>query len=520
MKNSTKQLIVVLFIFMSISLAGAAELGDVNGNNTIDIVDALLIAQFYVGLNPPVFNQAYADVDCTGGISIIDALLVAQYYVNLLPEFPCHTGPAPDKWTIMVYLDADNDLEQYGIEDLNEIEGVDFSGTGINVIALTDRSPGYDTSNGNWADTRLFEVTHDFSGSMNSAIVSTEIASIELGLTTGGSEELNMGDPAVCSHFIDFCKNNYPADNYFLILWNHGSGWKNNPGYVEKSFPGNLPLPFDGRNPRTRAVCTDDTNSDVLYTKEIGNSIEGKGITVVGFDACYSSMIEVAYELRNDADYMIASEETEGADGWEYDIWLHSFISTGLDVTDLITCVINSYKTKYTTMSGTTLAAIDLSEIDKVMTALNNFSNVLYHSITNADIQNRIAQTLFMNVESFYDITTGNGDVNLDIWHMAEVIRTTYDYADNEAAALKAAVDSAVVYEWHNPDAGVTGNSNAHGIAIHLIMMNNGLPSSHDLAYCRGYSWAYPLGFVASSDWVIHYPSGPGFLYRLWYETF
>jgi hypothetical protein len=532
MQNSTRLLIVILlFIFVSVSFAGAAEPGDVNEDNTVDIIDALLIAQFYVGLNPPVFNQAYADVDCAGGISIIDALLVAQYYVALLSEFPCGTqtptpeptgtpGPTPDKWTIMVYLDADNNLEQYGIEDFNEIEGINLSGTGINVIALVDRCSGYDTSNGNWTDTRLFEVTYDSSGPANSTIVSMEIASAELGLTTGGWEELNMGDPAICSGFIDFCKSNYPADNYFLILWNHGSGWKNSPGYVEKSFPGNLPLTFDNQDPRSRAVCIDDTNSDSLYTKEISDSIEGKGITVVGFDACYSSMIEIAYELRNDADYMIASEEIEGADGWEYDIWLNNFKSTGLNVMELITCVIDSYEIRYATMSGTTLAAIDLAAIDHVMIALNNFSNALFNSITNAGIQDLIAGTLFMDVESFYDTATGSGDVNLDIWHMAEVIRNTYDYADSEATALKTAIDSAIVDEWHNRDAGATGNPNAHGLAIHLIIMNGGSPYTHDLAYCKGYSWEYPLEFVNASDWVIQYPSGPGFLYRLWYEAF
>ncbi len=63
--------------------------GDVNGNGVIDIVDALLIAQYYVGLNPANFNAANADVNCSGGVDIVDALLVAQYYVGLIASFPC-----------------------------------------------------------------------------------------------------------------------------------------------------------------------------------------------------------------------------------------------------------------------------------------------------------------------------------------------------------------------------------------------------------------------------------------------
>jgi hypothetical protein len=61
----------------------------VNNSGTIDIVDALLIAQYYVGLNPANFNAANADVNCSGAIDIVDALLVAQRYVGLIANFPC-----------------------------------------------------------------------------------------------------------------------------------------------------------------------------------------------------------------------------------------------------------------------------------------------------------------------------------------------------------------------------------------------------------------------------------------------
>jgi endoglucanase len=61
--------------------------GDVNNNGTIDIVDALMTAQYYVGLNPPGFVYANADVNRDGQITIVDALMIAQYYVGLIPGF-------------------------------------------------------------------------------------------------------------------------------------------------------------------------------------------------------------------------------------------------------------------------------------------------------------------------------------------------------------------------------------------------------------------------------------------------
>jgi mannan endo-1,4-beta-mannosidase len=67
--------------------SGGDLLGDVNGSGSIDIVDALLIAQYYVGLNPQGFNTDAADVNSSGTIDIVDALLVAQYYVGLITSF-------------------------------------------------------------------------------------------------------------------------------------------------------------------------------------------------------------------------------------------------------------------------------------------------------------------------------------------------------------------------------------------------------------------------------------------------
>jgi hypothetical protein len=61
--------------------------GDVNDDGTVDIADALMIAQYYVGLNPSNFTSARADTNCDGSINIIDALIVAQYFLGLINQF-------------------------------------------------------------------------------------------------------------------------------------------------------------------------------------------------------------------------------------------------------------------------------------------------------------------------------------------------------------------------------------------------------------------------------------------------
>ncbi|MBN2441140.1 MAG: CotH kinase family protein [Spirochaetales bacterium] len=64
------------------------NLGDVNNNGSIDIIDALLIAQYYVNMIPDNFDVTKGDVNSDGSINIIDALLISQYYVGIISSFP------------------------------------------------------------------------------------------------------------------------------------------------------------------------------------------------------------------------------------------------------------------------------------------------------------------------------------------------------------------------------------------------------------------------------------------------
>ncbi|MBN1696721.1 MAG: glycoside hydrolase family 9 protein [Spirochaetales bacterium] len=63
------------------------EIGDVNCDGTINIVDALVTAQAYVGLEPANYYECAADANCDGTVNIVDALRIAQYYVGIVTSF-------------------------------------------------------------------------------------------------------------------------------------------------------------------------------------------------------------------------------------------------------------------------------------------------------------------------------------------------------------------------------------------------------------------------------------------------
>jgi hypothetical protein len=92
----SKKIFMFLLLFcISLSYLAAAPCGDVNSNGKIDIIDALLIAQYSVGLSPENFDPTAADVSGDSMINIIDALQIAQYYVGLITSFAGCVKPTP-----------------------------------------------------------------------------------------------------------------------------------------------------------------------------------------------------------------------------------------------------------------------------------------------------------------------------------------------------------------------------------------------------------------------------------------
>ena len=166
---------------------------------------------------------------------LISLVFALSLMINSCSDEAVHSGlkdltplpqpePVPSKLTLMVYMAADNDLEAYALSNLKDMEKAVTQG--VNVLVLLDRAEGYDETYGNWTDTRLFEVYHDEGSGSGSGLKSKRIACPALGLSASENTELDMANPSVLKGFIEFCKGSYAAENYALVIWGHGSGWK------------------------------------------------------------------------------------------------------------------------------------------------------------------------------------------------------------------------------------------------------------------------------------------------------
>ncbi len=265
------------------------------------------------------------------------------------------------KWTFMVYMNADNDLESAGIKDINEMEKIGSNGN-INIIVQCDRSPEYDESNGNWIGARRFYIQKD-----------DDFEKINSGQIADLGNSVDMGDPAVLADFIKWGVKNYPAEKYAVVIWNHGSGWK----YQNARFS-----PVKG-------ISYDESSGNHLDNFKLTSALEecvrfngGRKFEMIIMDACLMAMIEIAYQIKDSAKVYIASEEVAPADGMPYDTILEKLsASPFIDEKEFAALIVEDYVRSYKGgtqgWSNCTFSAFDLSAIDALAVKIDALSKYL-----------------------------------------------------------------------------------------------------------------------------------------------
>jgi hypothetical protein len=220
----------------------------------------------------------------------------------------------------------------------------------VNVVVQWDRSGNYDDSV-DWAGCRRYLIQKDTEG--GTAIVSTLIQ--DMG-------EVDMGIPQSLTDFIRWGVAKYPASHYAVILWNHGGGWRD-------------------LTRTARYICLDESSGNDLDMPDLRQGFAdafattGKVIDLVGMDACLMGNVEVAYQLKDYAKYTAFSEESEDGAGWPYDTILADLIKTPtMSAIDLGKVIVSRYGQYYAASTDATQSLIDVSKLQALLTAINNFT--------------------------------------------------------------------------------------------------------------------------------------------------
>lgn len=366
--------------------------------------------------------------------------------------------PPAREWTIMVYMNAKNDLEEFGLKDLNEMEMVGSS-DGVAVVAELGRIDGYDTGEGDWKGVRRYLVRRD---SDTSAITSPVLA--DLGAA-------DMGDWRNLAGFVKWAKAAYPAKKYMLIVWNHGTGWE-----------------AKGLRPRERGISYDEGTGHHIDTPQLGLALKEAGkIDVFATDACLMQMAEVVYELKDAADFIVGSEETEAGDGYTYDAFLGPLAaSPDMSPEALAAHAVDAYCDHYLPLGdGSTQSYIRTAELPVFLSLVNDWTA----AVVRADLDRSVVKEA-VRLAKYYEARD-----NKDFYNFIELVvkGTRSPEVARKGKALMAFISGRLVGRsrytnlvdgWWGP----VDYSDSHGIAVYLpAFLNN--PPYDSLRWAKDSAW-------------------------------
>lgn len=342
-------------------------------------------------------------------------------------------GNGQAQWTFMVYLDADNNLEEYGVMNLEWLETVGSEKDVVNFLVLMDTYTGV-------AD--LLYVNEGDSESVGGAY--------------GYPQEVDMSDPAVLEEFIRIGYTDYTADKYALILWDHGGGW--------------------------RGLCWDDTTEEeteedacitmVELRDALSNALDGTGIVldVIGFDLCLMAMPEVAYQVRDYAEYVIFSEETVPANGFPYDDVAADLIADPtVGGAELCENIVEAYGYYYgeelVGWVDWTISAFDMEYMDDIFEAVDDLGTELIASLR--QYMNWIQQDLLDAQKYYYPYNVDLEGFAMNLLDDDMIVNDALKAAAEDVIAAVEGGIFAMVNSIHNDES--------YGIAIYAPSTNDGM---------------------------------------------
>lgn len=354
----------------------------------------------------------------------------------------CEEDPDAAEWLVMVYLDADNNLEMFAQDDIDEMIQAGHH-PDVSVVVLLDT---YYSDGGTG---RLLEV--DAGGTVE--------------LDDWG--EVDMSDWRTLRDFGVWALEAYPARSHALILWDHGNGWKLAPT----------------QSPLHKGFCSDDHGSPGAMSISNGEyasamtpivAAKGAPLELVGFDACLMGMWEVAAATAPFSQFLVASSETIPGPGWSYDAFLGDLIADpSMGPETLGVSIIDSYHAE--SSSNSTLALSDLSTVDSLAVAISTLADALAaHPSRYADWDSVRAGTLSFSGQPFHDI----GSLALTLASMSSAPPDV----TSAAQELTDALDLTVV---HN--AVQSGYGDSHGLSIYWPEQGTSMDSDYQAS---GADWS------------------------------
>ena len=272
--------------------------------------------------------------------------------------------------------------------------------------------------------------------------------------------DADMGSPDTLADFLRYGAKNYPADHRVCILWDHGGG-------------------------SASGVCYDERTHNYLNLNSLRAAFEAAAtpdhanppFELIGFDACLMATADMVHNLHGLTRYMVASEETEPSNGWDYTGWVGALAQNpAMNGGALGKAICDTYLAgceAYGTADTATLSVVDVRTLPKLRDAYEAFGIA---ALQQASKQPKAFFTAYSraasNAESYGGNTREQGYSNMV--DLVSLAKKSHTFLPSAAENLQQAVSESVIYKVNGPyrkeSSGLSGYYSYNGNADNFMV--------------------------------------------------
>ncbi|MEJ5089924.1 clostripain [Sphingobacterium faecium] len=369
------------------------------------------------------------------GLNFLYSCIILLFVTSCAQKDDDTVAPITSR-TVMVYMAANNSLSADAYKNLNQMEEgfVGIDGKLLVYARLFGQQP------------KIYEIQHDTSPEIKSKVLKTY-------------SDHDSSDPEMMKIIFADMKSLSESHGYGAILWSHATNWA----------PANL------GQLSTRSFGDDHFSR--MDVQQLQSALP-QGLDFLIFDACSMASVEVLYELRDVAPYILASPTEVLSVGMPY----HQINSLlfNREVKHGLTAIANAYMAYYQQKKGleqsATFSLVDTRQL-----------SALAHET---------AQLLSRNPSLISEINRNNVQ-RLDLDPNSPV--KAYDFLDlfekhlpsEELLPLKSAVSKAVIFKANTPTFLGKPITNFSGLSSYIPAQEE----SHLFPFYRTLNWYLDAGY-------------------------
>jgi len=440
------------------------------------------------------------------------------------------------KWTVLLFIEANNSLEDFSELDLDEIKSIGKI-KNFNLLVEVNRKGKSSGCEEFWDGSYRFELHKN-------------------GNQLCPSKGIKIKSNALLDrfkNFIEYGKKEYPPEDnkYLITFWNHGNKWIiprnygknkgeslklayqnyvklndsiglcNKPRSGSESIINNFNLlSFDDfveelekgsfLNSIHSSISIEEglltKNNNIINGDEIAEAMDNIKTEIMAFDSCLLGTMEMAYSLKNKTNIMVASEEVVPVCGYNYEEVLKLIqCNPNIESKELAKGLVKMYHKEYSSLYQYSLSAVILSQIENLNNQLDMVSSLLITELekqNNELILSKIEETRKKCISyGWSEFEVGSIDLNCFLQNLQQQIEGDNNLIDlkiNLTNCLRIINESLILYE-KSSDQG----QKSKGLAIYFPKFKRGSVSGgFSRVYIEENKTLYPvLEFVKNSKW-------------------